>query len=120
MSHCSILDGRGDVAVETGAGSAIGRATAVAFAEAGAQVPGVGRREGLLKETAALHRGIDILAIDVCGEGTPAEEIRTAVQRWGRIDHLIDNAGATSPAPMGTDPWRETHATRPARPPSNR
>lgn len=56
----------------------------------------MGRREGPLKESAALHRGIDILAIDVCGEGAPAEVIRTAIQRWGRIDHLINNAGATA------------------------
>ncbi|MFI6876182.1 SDR family NAD(P)-dependent oxidoreductase [Streptomyces sp. NPDC050400] len=86
----------GHVAVVTGAGSGIGRATAVAFAKAGAHVLGVGRREEPLKETAALHRGIDVLAIDVCGDGAPAEVISTAVQRWGRIDHLVNNAGATA------------------------
>ena len=53
----------GHVAIVTGAGSGIGRATAVAFAEAGAHVLGVGRREGLLKETAAAHENIDVLAV---------------------------------------------------------
>jgi NAD(P)-dependent dehydrogenase (short-subunit alcohol dehydrogenase family) len=86
----------GQVAVVTGAGSGIGRAIALAFAQLGAQVLGVGRREEPLKATAALHSGIDILAIDVCGEGAPAEVIETAVQRWGRVDHLINNAGATA------------------------
>ncbi|MGW3415149.1 SDR family NAD(P)-dependent oxidoreductase [Streptomyces sp. NPDC000888] len=84
------------VAVVTGAGSGIGRAIALAFAQLGAQVLGVGRREEPLKATAALHSGIDILAIDVCGEGAPAEVIETAVRRWGRVDHLINNAGATA------------------------
>jgi NAD(P)-dependent dehydrogenase (short-subunit alcohol dehydrogenase family) len=92
----SALTFAGHVAVVTGAGSGIGRATAVAFAEAGAQVLGVGRREAPLKETAALHSRIGVLAIDVCADGAPAEVIRTAVRRWGRIDHLVNNAGATA------------------------
>ncbi|MEU9317277.1 SDR family oxidoreductase [Streptomyces sp. NPDC048295] len=86
----------GHVAVVTGAGTGIGRATAVAFAAAGAHVLGVGRREEPLKETAALHPGIDVLAIDICGAGAPAEVIRAAVQCWGRLDYLVNNAGATA------------------------
>ncbi|MEV7141625.1 SDR family NAD(P)-dependent oxidoreductase [Streptomyces tauricus] len=90
----------GHVAIVTGAGSGIGRATALAFAEAGALVLGVGRREGPLKETAAGHRNIDTMAIDVCDDGAPAEVVRRAVDRWGRIDHLVNNAGATAVMPL--------------------
>ncbi|MFD7714120.1 SDR family NAD(P)-dependent oxidoreductase [Streptomyces sp. NPDC059786] len=90
----------GQVAIVTGAGSGIGRATAVAFAEAGAHVLGVGRRAEPLKETAAAHAGIDILAIDVCADGAPAEVVAAAVERWGRLDHLVNNAGATAVMPL--------------------
>jgi NAD(P)-dependent dehydrogenase (short-subunit alcohol dehydrogenase family) len=90
----------GQVVIVTGAGTGIGRAAAVAFAEAGAHVLGVGRREALLKETAAAHAGIDVLAIDICGDGAPARVVGAAVERWGRLDHLINNAGATAVMPL--------------------
>ncbi|MFD7409324.1 SDR family NAD(P)-dependent oxidoreductase [Streptomyces sp. NPDC059866] len=90
----------GHVAIVTGAGSGIGRATAIAFAEAGARVLGVGRREEPLKETAAANDNIEVLAIDVCEDGAPAEVVSAAVQRWGRLDYLINNAGATAVMPL--------------------
>lgn len=90
----------GQVAIVTGAGSGIGRATAVAFANAGAHVLGVGRREEPLKETAAASDNIEVLAIDVCGDGAPASVIDAAVQRWGRLDYLVNNAGATAVMPL--------------------
>ncbi|MGW4086555.1 SDR family NAD(P)-dependent oxidoreductase [Streptomyces sp. NPDC004822] len=90
----------GHVVIVTGAGTGIGRATAVAFAEAGARVLGVGRREELLKETAAAHAGIEVLAIDIRGDGAPGKVVETAVERWGRLDHLINNAGATAVMPL--------------------
>ncbi|MFJ4624403.1 SDR family NAD(P)-dependent oxidoreductase [Streptomyces sp. NPDC088812] len=90
----------GHVAIVTGAGSGIGRATAIAFAEAGAHVLGVGRRAEPLKETAAAHHNIEVLAIDVCDDGAPAEIVSHAVRQWGRIDHLVNNAGATAVMPL--------------------
>ncbi|MFJ8158170.1 SDR family NAD(P)-dependent oxidoreductase [Streptomyces sp. NPDC094468] len=90
----------GHVAIVTGAGSGIGRATAVAFAQAGAHVLGVGRREKPLKDTAAIDGNIEILAIDVCEDGAPARIVGAAVRRWGRIDHLVNNAGATAVMPL--------------------
>ncbi|GGX81684.1 SDR family NAD(P)-dependent oxidoreductase [Streptomyces fructofermentans] len=90
----------GHVAIVTGAGSGIGRATAVAFAEAGAHVLGVGRREEPLKKTAAMNSNIKILAVDVCADGAPDEIVRTAVQQWGRLDHVVNNAGATAVMPL--------------------
>ncbi|MER7938076.1 MULTISPECIES: SDR family oxidoreductase [unclassified Streptomyces] len=90
----------GHVAIVTGAGSGIGRATAVAFAQAGAHVLGVGRREKPLKDTAAIDGNIEILAIDVCEDGAPAQVVGAAVRRWGRLDHLVNNAGATAVMPL--------------------
>ncbi|MFJ9346513.1 SDR family NAD(P)-dependent oxidoreductase [Streptomyces sp. NPDC101237] len=90
----------GHVAIVTGAGSGIGRATAVAFARAGAHVLGVGRREQPLKETAAMDENIEVLAVDVCADGAPAEIVGTAVRSWGRLDHLVNNAGATAVMPL--------------------
>ncbi|MFD7437978.1 SDR family NAD(P)-dependent oxidoreductase [Streptomyces sp. NPDC059861] len=91
----------GHVAIVTGAGSGIGRATAVAFAKAGAHVLGVGRREEPLKETAAAHPGgIDVLAVDICEDGAPARIVSRAVEKWGRLDYLVNNAGATAVMPL--------------------
>lgn len=90
----------GHVVIVTGAGTGIGRATAVAFAESGAHVLAVGRREALLKETAAAHSHIDVLAIDICGDEAPGKVVDAAVERWGRLDHLINNAGATAVMPL--------------------
>lgn len=90
----------GQVVIVTGAGTGIGRATAIAFAEAGARVLGVGRREEPLKETAAAHGHIDVLPVDIRADGAPARVVDEAVRRWGRLDHLVNNAGATAVMPL--------------------
>ncbi|MFI7610427.1 SDR family NAD(P)-dependent oxidoreductase [Nonomuraea terrae] len=88
------------VAIVTGAGSGIGRATAVALARAGAHVLGVGRRAEPLGQTAAEHPGIVALAADITAESTPRAVVQAAVDRWGRVDALINNAGATAVMPL--------------------
>ncbi|RPK33099.1 SDR family oxidoreductase [Streptomyces sp. ADI93-02] len=88
------------VALITGAGSGIGRAAAIAFAEAGAHVLGIGRREEPLKETAAAHANIEVLAMDITDDGAPAKAVSDAVRRWGRLDYLVNNAGATAVMPL--------------------
>jgi NAD(P)-dependent dehydrogenase (short-subunit alcohol dehydrogenase family) len=88
------------VAIVTGAGSGIGRATAIAFAQAGAHVLGVGRRQGALEETAQEQPGIATFATDVLAEHAPEAIVGAAADRWGRVDVLVNNAGATAMMPL--------------------
>ncbi|MFD6193484.1 SDR family NAD(P)-dependent oxidoreductase [Streptomyces sp. NPDC060275] len=88
------------VAIVTGAGSGIGRATSVALAEAGARVLGVGRRKDALQDTARRHPNIATLPLDLRGEDAAGEVVAAAVERWGRIDLLVNNAGALALMPL--------------------
>lgn len=87
----------GQVAVVTGAGSGIGRATAIAFAREGCRVALVGRRSGPLRELAdeLEPAGAQCLALqaDVTHPVGVQGVVDEVVQRWSRIDVLVNNAG---------------------------
>ena len=98
---------RDRVAIVTGASSGIGRAAALAFARAGAHVLAVGRRAEALERTAAGHPGIAVHAADITGDGAPQAVVEAAAERWGGVDVLVNNAGATVVMPLAdTDPGR--------------
>jgi len=82
------------VIIVTGGSSGIGRAAALGFARQGAKVLITGRREAHLKATAAEHPNIAGLVADAA---TPHDAVRTvaqAIDTWGRLDVLVNNAGA--------------------------
>ncbi|ATL83745.1 SDR family oxidoreductase [Streptomyces samsunensis] len=88
------------VVIVTGAGSGIGRAAARAFARAGARVLGVGRRIDALQETAAGQPAIVAYSADLSDPGAPGEVVNAAVDRWGQLDVLVNNAGITKIMPL--------------------
>jgi len=91
------------VTVVTGASSGIGEATARLLArEHGAQLVLVARREERLRELAAeLGPGTSHLAADLTDDDAPARVHDAVQERHGRLDLLVNNAGAA---------WRATFA----------
>jgi NADP-dependent 3-hydroxy acid dehydrogenase YdfG len=84
----------GKVAVVTGAGSGMGRAIAVALGEEGAQVALAGRRREQLEETARSVASAPLVhAADVSRPGDAEALAKAVLDRWGRVDVLVNNAG---------------------------
>jgi NAD(P)-dependent dehydrogenase (short-subunit alcohol dehydrogenase family) len=94
------------VAVVTGAGSGIGRASALALFEAGYCVALAGRRKDALDETVALSKAADralVVPTDVGKPDQVAKLFQGAVERFGRLDVLFNNAGANAPGILFED-----------------
>lgn len=81
----------GKVVLITGASSGIGRETAILLKQAGFTVYGASRN--MEKLQALKGRGITILPLDVTVEESIQECIKAIIQKEGRIDVLINNAG---------------------------
>ncbi|MCW2781454.1 MAG: rhlG [Marmoricola sp.] len=99
----------GQVAVVTGAGRGIGAATAVALAEAGADVVISARHSKQLAEVAArierAGRRAHIVKADLMDLDAVASLAQAAYDEFGRLDIVINNVGGTIPnALMDTDP----------------
>ena len=95
----------------TGAGSGIGKATALAFLAAGWNVGLLGRRAEALEAVAAGHATALALACDVTIEGQVERAFAQAVQNFGRIDALFNNAGLSAKAaPIDEIPLAEWFA----------
>jgi NAD(P)-dependent dehydrogenase (short-subunit alcohol dehydrogenase family) len=96
----------GKVAWLTGAGSGIGRAVALALADAGYRVALAGRRKDALDETvrAAPARDAELVPVvtDVSDPDSVARLFASIAERFGRLDLLFNNAGIGSPA-MGLE-----------------
>ena len=88
-----VLEGK--VAIVSGAGSGIGRATALEFARLGAKVVVCGRRIEPLEETAAMCAPglIDPVVCDIREEDQVDALVDGALQRHGHVDILVNNAG---------------------------
>ena len=103
----------GHVALVTGSSSGIGAATARAFAQAGAAV--------LVNSARSVSEGESVAASlpdalyvqgDITEAGTPERLVASAIDRWGRLDTLVNNAGTTAVIPhhdlaaASVDVWR--------------
>ena len=91
--QAGLLDGQ--VALVTGGGSGLGRATALELAALGAQVVVCGRRLEPLEETAAAAEGgrVEARACDIREEDQVESLVDGVMERHGRIDLLVNNAG---------------------------
>lgn len=95
--------GEMQVAIVTGASSGIGLGCATKLAEMGMAVLGTGRDEGRLAELARAVGDPDrvaTLSVDLTDDDAPGRIVDLAVDRWGHIDFLINNAGVGSPKPL--------------------
>jgi citronellol/citronellal dehydrogenase len=106
----------GLVAVVTGGGTGIGRATALELARTGSAVAICGRRPEPLEETrSSIERaGGTCLAIaaDIREPGEVAAFADAALDRFGRVDVVVNNAGgqfAAPPEQISAKGWRAVH-----------
>ncbi|MEZ4523820.1 MAG: SDR family oxidoreductase [Thermomicrobiales bacterium] len=105
----------GKVALVTGASSGIGRATAVAFARAGAKVVATGLNPDLGHETVSLVEAAGGEAIfveaDVSDEAAVEEMVAKAIETYGRLDYAFNNAGISGQggpaADIESENWRK-------------
>ncbi|MDB5290248.1 MAG: putative oxidoreductase [Phycisphaerales bacterium] len=98
------------VAVITGAGRGIGRATAVALAGLGYRLALVARSQHELEETAKLSAGGMICRADVSRADEVDGAVSAIIAQFGRIDAAVHCAGVApvrSIAQMSIDEWRE-------------
>lgn len=104
----------GNVAIVTGASSGIGRATAIALARKGIRMALLARSSGRLEKVNdevsqagspdAIH-----LKCDVSKEGEVDRATATILDRWGRVDVLVNNAGLSLNGPIekySLEDWR--------------
>ena len=90
--------------IVTGASSGIGRALALRAARAGLNVVAVGRDaarlQTLVREAAGDGAAIEVLAADVGDPAAAHRIVARTLARFGQIDVLVNNAGATAAGPL--------------------
>jgi len=103
------------VAIISGATSGIGKATALLFADEGADLVLTGRRSGLGKTVEAECRQRGVRCVFVEADHTKLEDcqrvVDAALKEFNRIDILFNNAGIVTKGTADTTPeevWRET------------
>ena len=104
---------RGRVVAVTGSSSGIGAATARAFADAGASVL-VNSARSVAEGEAVAASLPDAFYVqgDITDAGVPERLVAAALDRWGRLDTLVNNAGTTALIPhhdleaASVDVWR--------------
>ena len=101
-----VLDDK--VAIVTGSARGIGKATAELLSEHGAKVVVNDLDGDAAQETAdAIAGETAVYAGDLTAEGSPEALVQTAIDAWGKIDIIVNNAGYTLDAPIHkmSDDW---------------
>jgi 3-oxoacyl-[acyl-carrier protein] reductase len=94
-----VLDGK--VAIVTGSARGIGRATAELLSEQGAQVVINDLDGDVAEQTSSEIAGETVVyAGDLTQQGAPDALVQTAIDAWGKIDIIVNNAGYTIDAPI--------------------
>jgi NAD(P)-dependent dehydrogenase (short-subunit alcohol dehydrogenase family) len=88
------------VVLITGGAAGIGKAAACRFAEAGALVVVTGRREAPLQALARQQPGIGYVVADAGNADDAVRTVATVIERHGRLDVLVNNAGAGAILPL--------------------
>jgi NAD(P)-dependent dehydrogenase (short-subunit alcohol dehydrogenase family) len=106
----------GKVAIITGSSTGIGAAVAARFAAEGASVVLSGRRIQLLESKAAELEALGYRALAVPGDvsTTSATVVQRAIEEFGRIDVLVNNAAISAGVgieEMNIETWRRVMAT---------
>ena len=94
-----LLDGKS--AIITGSARGIGRATAELLAEHGAKVLINDLDADLAQQTASeIDAETTVYGGDLTKPGAPDELVQTAIDAWGKLDIIVNNAGYTIDAPL--------------------
>jgi NAD(P)-dependent dehydrogenase (short-subunit alcohol dehydrogenase family) len=106
-----MTDFSGRVAIVTGAARGLGRAAAERLHERGASVA-VNVRDRGRAESLASSIGENVLAVpgDIAAAGVPEEIVRLTIERFGRIDILVNNAAlarSTRFPDLSAEEWRQ-------------
>lgn len=102
----------GKVALITGAGSGMGRATAFVFAEAGAKVVVSDVNEKQIDEVAKEIGSSEVTclkqALDVTNQKNINEAVTNVIKEFGQLDILINNAGISIPTTIDDENYEES------------
>src|SRR4051812_15569649 len=83
----------GRVAIVTAASKGLGRGAAQALAAEGARIVLNSRNEAALNEVAAGLEEALVVPGDITDPALPAQLVQAAMERWGRVDAVVGNAG---------------------------
>ena len=103
----------GQAAIVTGGGTNLGKAAATELARCGASVLIAGRRAEVLEDAAGeVGEGCSWVAADIRDPAGAELIVNTALERFGRLDLLLNNAGGQYMVPaegLATKGWRAVH-----------
>jgi len=109
------MDLTGKVAIVTGSGRGLGKAMAIALADAGADLVVTARTESEILETAQeiekKGRGVLAVRADITDPVQVDHIVRQTIERFGKVEILVNNAGVAIVKPfreMSLEEWRKT------------